>query len=106
MGRVGSAFDNPMAETTFATLKTELVYQRAWASRHELEMEVFSNTLRRHSGLDNLSAIDYEERHLTHQQMSGCSGSHQPGSPTAGTHRAAAAPNCRPRPLTSAWTAR
>jgi hypothetical protein len=26
----------------FATLKTELIYQRSWPTRHELEMEVFS----------------------------------------------------------------
>ena len=76
MGRVGSAFDNAMAETAFATLKTELVYRKAWTSRHELEMEVFSyiegfyNTRRRHSRLDNLSPADYEERHLTHKQVS------------------------------------
>jgi putative transposase len=42
MGRVGSAFDNAMAESVFATLKTELIYRRAWPTRHELEMEVFS----------------------------------------------------------------
>src|SRR3712207_6133352 len=55
MGRVGSAFDNAMAESVFATLKTELIYRRSWPTRHELEMEVFSylegfyNTRRRHS---------------------------------------------------------
>ncbi|WP_137158876.1 IS3 family transposase [Blastococcus sp. CCUG 61487] len=67
MGRVGSAYDNAMAESFFATLKEELVYQRAWPTRHELEMEVFSyiegfyNPQRRHSRLDNLSPADYEK---------------------------------------------
>ena len=67
MGRVGSAFDNAMAESFFATLKAELVYRRAWPTRHELEMEVFSyiegfyNTRRRHSRLDNLSPAAYEQ---------------------------------------------
>ncbi|WP_136519908.1 IS3 family transposase [Cellulomonas telluris] len=42
MGRAGSAFDNAMAESVFATLKTELVYRRSWPTRHELEMEVSS----------------------------------------------------------------
>ena len=66
MGRVGSAFDNAMAESFFATLKAELVYRRAWPTRHELEMEVFSyiegfyNPRRRHSRLDNLSPAAYE----------------------------------------------
>jgi putative transposase len=73
MGRVGSAFDNAMAESFFATLKAELVYRRAWPTRHELEMEVFSyiegfyNPRRRHSRLDNLSPIKFEE--ILTQQM-------------------------------------
>jgi len=68
MGRVGSAYDNAMAESFFATLKAELVYRRAWPTRHELEMEVFSyiegfyNTRRRHSRLDNLSPADFENK--------------------------------------------
>ena len=72
MGRVGSAYDNAMAESFFATLKAELVYRRAWPTRHELEMEVFSyiegfyNTRRRHSRLNNLSPVDFENA-LTHQ---------------------------------------
>jgi putative transposase len=67
MGRVGSAFDNAMAESFFATLKAEVVYRRAWPTRHELEMEVFSyiegfyNPRRRHSRLDNLSPAAYEQ---------------------------------------------
>lgn len=50
-----------MVESFFATPKEELVYQRAWPTRHELEMEVvsyiegFYNSKRRHSRLDNLS---------------------------------------------------
>jgi putative transposase len=76
MGRVGSAFDNAMAESVFATLKTELIYRRSWPTRHELEMEVFSylegfyNTRRRHSRLGNLSPTDYENMHLTQNEVS------------------------------------
>jgi putative transposase len=61
MGAVGSAHDNAMVESFFASLKEELIYQRSWPTRHELEMEVFSyiegfyNPKRRHSRLDNLS---------------------------------------------------
>ena len=44
MGRVGSAYDNAMAESVFATLKTELVYRQSWPTRHQLEMEVSSPT--------------------------------------------------------------
>jgi putative transposase len=73
MGRVGSAYDNAMAESFFATLKAELVYRRAWSTWHELKMEVFSyiegfyNSRRRHSRLDNLSPADFEK--IFTQQM-------------------------------------
>jgi transposase InsO family protein len=76
MGRVGSAFDHAMAESVFATLKSELIYRRCWPTRHELEMEVFSylegfyNTRRRHSRLGNLSPTDYETMHLTQNEVS------------------------------------
>jgi putative transposase len=72
MGRVGSASDNAMAESFFATPKAELVYRRAWPTRHELELEAFSytegfdNPRRRHSRLDNLSPVD-SEKNLTQQ---------------------------------------
>ena len=75
MGRVGSAFDNAMAESVFATVKTELIYRRSWPTRHELEMEVFSylegfyNTRRRHSRLGNLSPTDYENIQLTQNEV-------------------------------------
>jgi putative transposase len=75
MGRVGSAFDNAMAESVFATLKTELIYRRSWPTRHELEMEVFSylegfyNTRRRHSRLGNFGPTDYETMHLTQNEV-------------------------------------
>lgn len=76
MGRVGSAYDNAMAESVFATLKTELVYRESWPTRHQLEMEVFSylegfyNTRRRHSRLGNLSPTDYETLHTTRNEVS------------------------------------
>jgi transposase InsO family protein len=43
MGSVADCYDNAMAESIFATLETELVYTRAWPSRHELEVEAFSH---------------------------------------------------------------
>jgi transposase InsO family protein len=60
-----------MAEALFATLKTELVHRRSWPTCHELELEVFSyiegfyNRRRRHSALNYLSPIDYEQTHHT-----------------------------------------
>jgi transposase InsO family protein len=35
MGSIGDAFDNAMAESFFATLKEEMIYRRAWPTRHE-----------------------------------------------------------------------
>jgi hypothetical protein len=75
-----------MAESFFATLKAELVYRRAWPTRHhlEMEMEVFSyiegfyNPRRRHSRLDNLSAADFEKvltQQRTQNEASACRGS-------------------------------
>jgi putative transposase len=77
LGSVGDAFDNAMAESFFATIKEEMIYRRAWPSRHELEMEVFSfieglyNPLRRHSRLGNLSPVAYERMITTQNQVSG-----------------------------------
>ena len=77
MGSIGDAFDNAMAESFFATLKEELIYRRAWPTRHELEMEVFSfiegfyNPLRRHSRLGNLSPATYEQQLTTQNEASG-----------------------------------
>jgi len=54
MGSIGDAFG---CESFFATLKEEMIYQRPWPTRHELEMDVFSfiegfyNPVRRHSRL-------------------------------------------------------
>jgi putative transposase len=33
MGRVGSAYDNALAESFVATLKTELLYRNTWPTR-------------------------------------------------------------------------
>jgi len=58
MSRKGNCWDNAVAESFFATLKTELVYGRAWQSREELRravfeyIEVFYNRQRLHSAID------------------------------------------------------
>jgi Integrase core domain len=88
-----------MAESFFATLKTELVYRRAWPTRHEREMEVFSyiegfyNPRRRHSRLDNLSPADLEDvAEVGPRALSGVEGSAQAaGHVVAGVFPAAAA---------------
>lgn len=66
MGKVGTAYDNSVAETFFATLKKELIYRRKWPERQELKTEVFDyietfyNRKRRHSKLGWISPAEFE----------------------------------------------
>ena len=68
MGQVGSAYDNAVAETFFATLKKELIHRRSWPTKAELRPEVFEfiegfyNRKRRHSYLGWLSPAEFEDR--------------------------------------------
>jgi putative transposase len=67
MGRAGSAYDNALAESFVATLKTELLYQASWPTRQTARTAIFEyvegfyNTRRRHSALGHLSPAEYEE---------------------------------------------
>ncbi len=67
MGRVGSAYDNALAESFVATLKTELLYPNSWPTRRSVRtaifeyIECFYNLRRRHSALGHLSPVEYEE---------------------------------------------
>jgi putative transposase len=67
MGRVGSAYDNALAEAFVATLKTELLYRSSWPTRQVVKTAIFEyiegfyNTRRRHSALGYLSPAEFEE---------------------------------------------
>jgi transposase InsO family protein len=73
MGRVGSAYDNALAESFVATLKTELLYRSSWPTRQVARtaifeyIEGFHNTRRRHSALGYLSPAEFEEVRLGEQ---------------------------------------
>lgn len=41
-GSVGDSYDNAMAESFFGTIKTELVYQRSFATRQDAELAVMT----------------------------------------------------------------
>ena len=70
MSRKGNCWDNAVAESFFATLKTELVHRRRWRNALELRtalfeyIEVFYNRRRLHSSLDykTPAAVDQEYR--------------------------------------------
>jgi transposase InsO family protein len=70
MSRKGNCWDNAVAESFFATLKTELIYPRRFATRAKAReaifdfIEGFYNPRRRHSTLGYLSPIDFELKFL------------------------------------------
>jgi len=73
MGQVGTAYDNALAESFVATLKTELLYRNAWPTRQAARTAIFEyiegfyNPRRRHSALGHLSPAEFEEVKLEGQ---------------------------------------
>jgi putative transposase len=67
MGTVGDAYDNAMAESFFATLECELIARRKWETKSQARLEIFTwietwyNPRRRHSGLGQMSPINFEK---------------------------------------------
>jgi putative transposase len=74
MGSRGDAYDNALAESFMATLKTELVDRRSWPTRHAARtaiydyIEAWYNPRRRHSALGYLSPAAFERRHRSQQE--------------------------------------
>jgi transposase InsO family protein len=68
VGRPGTCWDNAVAESFFATLKTELIYRHVWPTRRQAEVAIFEfingwyNQHRRHSALGFLSPAEVERR--------------------------------------------
>lgn len=69
LSRPGQCWDNAVAESFFATLKTELIDRQSWATRAQVRaavfdfIEVFYNRRRLHSSLGYLTPAAYEEIH-------------------------------------------
>jgi len=69
VGAPGSAYDNALAESFFATLETELIDRTAWLTHDQARadifdwLETFYNPIRRHSSLGNLAPIEFERRY-------------------------------------------
>lgn len=71
MSRKGECLDNAVAESIFGTLKTELTdhedYRTKAQARQSLfeYIEVFYNRQRRHSFLDYMTPVGYEEKYVS-----------------------------------------
>ncbi len=68
VGSAGDCYDNALCESFFATLECELIERRSFRTRAEAKLAVFSfiegwyNPHRRHSSIDYLSPVNYEQR--------------------------------------------
>ena len=76
VGRKGQCWDNAVAESFFATVKTELIHRRTWPTHKAATSAIFEyiegwyNTRRRHSTLGYLSPATFEATHPTnHEQV-------------------------------------
>nr|WP_277870895.1 integrase core domain-containing protein [Cryobacterium sp. TMT2-42-4] len=66
MGYTGVCWDNAMAESFFATHKTEFYHRRVWPSKNTASRQVGAwieeryNWRRRHTSLGQVSPVDFE----------------------------------------------
>jgi putative transposase len=68
IGSVGDAFDNALAESFVDSFKTELIADRVWKTRAQLELAVvhyvaWFNHERLHSALDDIPPVEFEAGH-------------------------------------------
>ena len=67
MSGKGNCYDNAVCESFFHTLKTELVYRRQYETRNQARhsifwyIEAYYNRIRRHSSIDYMSPVNYEQ---------------------------------------------
>lgn len=69
VGSVGDAYDNAMAESFVDTFKTELIADRSWRSRTQLELAVVEyiawfNNDRLHESLGDVSPVEFEDLYV------------------------------------------
>jgi len=65
IGSVGDAYDNSMAESFVDTFKTELIADRVWRTRSQLELAIVEwvawfNTDRLHESLGDIPPAEFE----------------------------------------------
>jgi putative transposase len=71
IGSVGDAYDNALMESFWGSMQIELLDRRYWTTRADLAramfewIEAFYNPVRRLSGLDYRSPVEFEHLHKT-----------------------------------------
>ncbi len=68
IGTVGDAYDNATAESFVDSFKTELIRDRVWRTRTQLELAIVEyvawfNTERLHTSLGGVPPAEFEEQH-------------------------------------------
>jgi putative transposase len=66
VGTVGDAYDNALAESFVDSFKTELIRDRVWKTRSQIELAVVEyigwfNNSRLHETLGDLPPVEYEQ---------------------------------------------
>jgi putative transposase len=72
VGSVGDAYDNAMAESFVDSFKTELIADRSWRSRTQLELAVVEyiawfNNDRLHESLGDISPVEFEALYVAQE---------------------------------------
>ena len=75
VGSVGDAYDNALAESFVDTIKTELITDRVWRTRSELELGIVEylgwfNDARLHESLGDLPPAEFEVLYAIHVEPS------------------------------------
>ncbi len=70
IGSVGDAYDNAMAESFVDSFKTELISDRVWRTRSQLELAIVEwvgwfNDVRLHESLDDVPPAEFETLSLS-----------------------------------------
>jgi putative transposase len=76
IGSVGDAFDNALAESFVDSFKTELIADRVWRTRSQLELAVVEyvgwfNHTRLHQALGDIPPVEFEQRHAAQATIAG-----------------------------------
>ena len=76
IGSVGDAYDNAMAESFVDTFKTELIADRVWRTRSQLELAIVEwvawfNNDRLHESLGDMPPAEFEQLHAATASISG-----------------------------------